>query len=188
MYIRSRLLVILAATALLTGAAQAQFGKKQTSPAAAPAPAPAAAQQDDPAADAPQGRWTVQCVSQGRAMPIECAMEQSAVLAKTGQLVIQVGVRVPADPRQPSLLLHLPLGLNLPNGTKVQVDEGKSFDVPVQTCENRGCFATAPIVPELLAELKTGKQVKISFQNMAKEPITIPMQLNDFAASFEKIK
>ncbi|MCL2715440.1 MAG: invasion associated locus B family protein [Alphaproteobacteria bacterium] len=187
MYIRSRLLIILAATALLTGAAQAQFGKKQTSPAPAPAPAPAA-QPEQSDAPPPQGQWTVQCVSQGRTAPIECAMEQSAVLAKTGQLVIQVGVRVPADTRQPAVLLHLPLGLNLPNGTKIQVDEGKAFDVPVQTCENRGCFATAPIAPELLAALKAGKQVKVGFQNMAKEQITIPMQLNDFAAAFEKIK
>jgi len=116
-------------------------------------------------------------------------MQQSAVLAKTGQLVVQVGIRVPAEPpRQPSVLIQLPLGLHLPSGLKVQVDEGKSFDVPVETCEARGCFATVSIAPDLLTALKTGKQFRISFQNMAKEPITIPMQLNDFATAFEKIK
>jgi hypothetical protein len=33
-----------------------------------------------------------------------------------------------------------------------------------------------------LTALKSGKQLKVSFQNLAKETITIPMQLADFAA------
>ena len=41
---------------------------------------------------------------------------------------------------------------------------------------------------DLLAALKTGKQLKVSFQNMAKETISIPMPLNDFAAAYDKIK
>jgi invasion protein IalB len=43
-------------------------------------------------------------------------------------------------------------------------------------------------VPEFLAALKSGKQLKISFQNLAKEAITIPMPLADFAAGYDKIK
>jgi invasion protein IalB len=36
--------------------------------------------------------------------------------------------------------------------------------------------------------LKSGKQLKVSFQNMAKETISIPMPLADFATAYEKIK
>jgi invasion protein IalB len=36
--------------------------------------------------------------------------------------------------------------------------------------------------------MKTGKQLKLSFQNLAKETITIPMPLADFAAAYDKIK
>ncbi len=84
--------------------------------------------------------------------------------------------------------MQLPLGLNLPVGAKLQVDDGKVVDLPIQTCENRGCYASAPVSAELLATLKSGKQLKISFQNMAKETISIPMPLNDFAAAYDKIK
>jgi hypothetical protein len=66
--------------------------------------------------------------------------------------------------------------------------DGKPIDLEIQTCENRGCYASTPIAPELLAALKSGKQLKVSFQNLAKETITIPMPLNDFAAAYEKIK
>jgi invasion protein IalB len=39
-----------------------------------------------------------------------------------------------------------------------------------------------------LGTLRSGKQLKVSFQNMAKETIAIPMPLGDFAAAYDKIK
>ena len=110
------------------------------------------------------------------------------MLAKTGQLVILVNIRVPSDSRTPIVLVQLPLGLNLPAGVKLQVDEGKSADMQIQTCENRGCYASMPVSADLLAALKSGKQLKVSFQNLAKETITIPMPLADFTAAYDKIK
>jgi invasion protein IalB len=40
----------------------------------------------------------------------------------------------------------------------------------------------------VLAALKAGKQMKVSFQTMNKETITIPMPLTDFAPAYDKIK
>ena len=65
---------------------------------------------------------------------------------------------------------------------------GVRVDVQIQTCEARGCYASLPIAPDLLATLRSGKQLKVSFQNLGKETITIPMQLTDFAAAYDKIK
>jgi len=115
-------------------------------------------------------------------------MEQTAVLSKTGQLVILVNIRVPSDTHAPVALVQLPLGLNLPIGVKMQVDEGKTADLQIQTCDNRGCYASTPVAADLLAALRSGKQLKLSFQNLNKETITIPMPLADFAAAYDKIK
>ena len=115
-------------------------------------------------------------------------MEQTAVLTKTGQLIVLVNIRVPSDTHTPVILVQLPLGLNLPVGAKLQVDDGKVVDMPIQTCEARGCYASTPIAPDLLAAMKSGKQLKVSFQNLGKEIITIPMPLADFAAAYDKIK
>jgi len=84
--------------------------------------------------------------------------------------------------------VQLPLGLNLPGGARLQVDDGKVVELLIQTCENRGCYANTQISPDLLAALKSGKQLKVSFQNLAKETITIPMPLADFTAAYDKIK
>src|SRR6202035_3440483 len=132
----------------------------------------------------PAPGWISRCSSISRDAPLECAIEETAVLTKTGQLIVLVNIRVTSDTRTPVAMVQLPLGLNLPAGARLQVDEGKTVDLQVQTCENRGCYANLPIAPDMLAALRTGKQLKISFQNLAKDPITIPMPLTDFAAAY----
>jgi invasion protein IalB len=188
MHIRSNLAVLLSVALLLSGSAHAQGAKSKTPPPQAAQPAAPAAQPQADTAPAQQTGWAARCTSASRDAPLECAIEQNAVLTKTGQLIVLINIRLPADTRAPVAMIQLPLGLNLPIGAKLQVDEGKAIDLPIQTCENRGCYASTPISPDLLAALKTGKQLKVSFQNMAKETISIPMPLNDFAAAYDKIK
>jgi invasion protein IalB len=173
------------------------FGHAQQAPKSKAAPhaaqaapaAPATPQADTPAAAAPaQPGWAARCTSASRDAALECAIEQTAVLSKTGQLIVLVNIRVPSDTHAPVLLLQLPLGLNLPAGAKLQVDDGKSADLQIQTCDNRGCYASMPVAADLLAVMKSGKQLKLSFQNLNKETITIPMPLTDFPAAYDKIK
>jgi len=166
-------------------AAQAPKAKAAPSPQATPSPTP---QQPEAANAPPQPGWVARCASGSRDAPLECAVEETAVLTKTGQLVVLVNIRVTSDTRMPIALVQLPLGLNLPAGAKLQVDDGKTVDLQIQTCENRGCYANLPIAPDMLAAMRSGKQLKVSFQNLAKDPITIPMPLRDFAAAYDKIK
>jgi invasion protein IalB len=185
---RAILAAILAFGSIAASHAQ-QAAKSKNAPHAAPTTAtPAADAAPAAAAAAPQPGWAVRCSSASREAPLECAMEQTAVLSKTGQLIVLVNIRVPSDTRVPVAMVQLPLGLNLPGGAKLQVDDGKTADLQIQTCENRGCYAGAAIAPDVLAALKSGKELKLSFQNLAKETITIPMPLTDFAAAYDKIK
>ena len=186
--------VVVAAVAFGSlGLSLAQQAAKETAKAKSPPRAAQAAQPAPQAEAAPANApaapgWVARCTSASRDAPLECAIEQSAVLSKTGQLIVLINIRVPSDTHTPVALVQLPLGLNLPAGAKLQVDDGKVVDLQIQTCENRGCFASTPIAPEFLAALKSGKQLKVSFQNLAKETATIPMPLADFAAAYDKIK
>jgi invasion protein IalB len=165
----------------------------QAAPAAPSTPVPPATAQGDAngaasPATPPQSGWIARCGSPSRQAPLECAIEQTAILGKTGQLIILVNIRVPSDTHTPVALVQLPLGFSLPGGAKLQVDDGQATDLQIQTCEARGCYAGTPIAPDLLAALKSGKQLKILFQNLGKETITIPLPLADFAAAYDKIK
>ena len=166
-----------------SSAQQASKSKSAPPPAQTTATPPA-----DPASNPAPPGWAARCSSASRDAPLECAIEQTAVLTKTGQLIVLVNIRVAGDTHTPVATVQLPLGLNLPAGAKFQVDDGKVTDLVIQTCENRGCFAGGPIAPDMLAAMRTGKQLKLSFQNLSKEIITIPMPLADFAAAYDKIK
>jgi invasion protein IalB len=192
MIVKPFALVILLAV-LLTAAGHAQTAPKGKGPAGAaqpaPAPTPPSPAADQGAAGAPpQPGWVARCSSISRDAPLECALEQTAVLSKTGQLIVLVNIRVPSETRSPIALVQLPLGLNLPAGAKFQIDDGKAVDLQLQTCEARGCYASTPVAADMLAALKSGKQLKVSFQTMTKETIAIPMPLGDFAAAYDKIK
>jgi invasion protein IalB len=193
--ISARLAILL--TAIAFGSAEPshaqQAAKSKPGPRSAQTTAPAAptAPQADaapanPTAAAPG--WAARCTSGSRDAPLECAIEETAILTKTGQLVVLVNIRVPSDTHTPVALVQLPLGINLPVGPKFQVDDGKAVDLQIQTWENRGCYASTPIAPDMLAALRSGKQLKVSFQSMGKETISIPMPLTDFSAAYDKIK
>jgi invasion protein IalB len=171
----------------VSGFGYAQQAPKSRAPAAQATPAPAPSGTAAAPAPTPPG-WAARCSSASRDAPLECAIEQNAILTKTGQLFVTVNIRVPGDTRAPIALVQLPLGLNLQAGAKFQVDDGKAVDLQIQTCENRGCYASAPITPEIVGALKSGKQLKVLFQDLAKETITVPMPLSDFAAAYDKIK
>jgi invasion protein IalB len=114
--------VLLTLAALACVPASAQAPKK----GAAAAPAPAHAQTpgalpspEQQAAQPPVPGWVSRCSSASRETPLECAVEETAVLTKTGQLIVLVNIRVTSDTRQPVALVQLPLGLNLPAGAKL---------------------------------------------------------------------
>jgi invasion protein IalB len=194
MKISIKLAVLTLLAAGSAGPGHAQQAAKSKAPAANAAQTsspPAAAPPSEAGPGSPTGTspgWAARCTSASRDAPLECAIEQTAVLTKTGQLVVLINIRVPSDTHTPVALVQLPLGINLPPGAKLQVDDGKAVDLQIQTCENRGCYASTPLAADLLAALRSGKQLKVSFQNMGKETITIPMPLTDFATAYDKIK
>ena len=133
MKISAKLAVLAAILAFgSVGASHAQQApKSKNAPHAAKKTAPPADTAPAAAAGAPQPGWAVRCSSASREAPLECAMEQTAVLTKTGQLIVLVNIRVPSDTRVPVAMVQLPLGLNLPGGARFQVDDGKVTELTI---------------------------------------------------------
>ncbi|MGA9091767.1 MAG: invasion associated locus B family protein, partial [Bradyrhizobium sp.] len=184
--VRLAVLVAIASIGLIGPSLAQQAPKSRHHAQVAPVPAtpPSGA---TPAPPPASPGWAAHCNSVSRDAPLECAIEQNAVLTKTGQVVVVVAFRVAGDTRAPVAFVQLPLGLNLQTGTKLQVDDGKAIDLPIQTCENRGCYASNAVTPELLTALKSGKQLNVSFQNLAKETITVESTTGAVAVGREEL-
>jgi invasion protein IalB len=154
-----------------------------------PPSAPATEQQASQTVNlAPGAGWVSRCVSASRQSPVECSMEQTAALTNTGQVLAAVTVRVPADTRQPVMMVQLPVGLYLPAGLVLQVDESKPQTIPLQTCDVKGCYAGMQVNPELLSALKGGKRLTMTFEDLAKHNIAVPFALDNFAETLLKIE
>jgi invasion protein IalB len=132
--------------------------------------------------------WVAKCVSESRQSPIECSIEQTLSLPNTSQLIASVLVRVPSDTRQPVMMIQLPVGIYLPAGLNLEIDDGKPQPVPLQMCDLKGCYASMQVSQDLLASLKSGKRLTMIFQNMAKNNITVPIPLGNFADAYQKIQ
>lgn len=143
-----------------------------------------AAAQDKPAPPS----WISACQGPARADALECQMEQRAVLSGSGQLVGSVTVRVPSETRAPVLMIRGPLGLSLAGGVVIDVDGAAAETLPLQTCDAGGCYAGAPLPEALLGAMFKGKTLNVTFQNLNKEPIKLPMSLAGFSATYGKIK
>ncbi|ODT15905.1 MAG: hypothetical protein ABS35_30050 [Kaistia sp. SCN 65-12] len=140
------------------------------------------------AQDAPAPGWISACQGPARAEALECQMEQRAVLSDSGQLVGSVTVRVPAETHKPVLMIRGPLGLSLGGGVVLDVDGAAAETLPLQTCDAGGCYAAAPVSDALLSTLFKGTTLNVTFQNLNKEPIKLPMSLAGFSATYGRIK
>ncbi len=144
---------------------------------------PAAAQNQTPPPS-----WASRCASEGRQSGLDCSVEQSIIETKTRQLLMQVVVRVPPDTRKPVLTIQMPLGLFLPAGITLRFDEGKPERFDVQTCDQKGCYLQMPVSNEMLQEMAKAKQMSVTFQNLNKQDIGVPVSLNGFMVAYDKIK
>lgn len=86
------------------------------------------------------------------------------------------------------MTVKVPVGLYLPAGLNLQVDDGKPQSVPLQTCDAQGCYGEIPVNSNLIAALKAGKKLSLTFQNMAKTTVLLPLPLDNFANAFQKIQ
>jgi len=178
---------------MVTDMAALSQGKPKTAPppaAQAPPKGAASTTEATPPAEnqPPPSGWASRCSSDGRQSGLDCSAEQSIIETKSRQLLMQVAVRVPSDTRKPVLTIQMPLGLFLPAGVTLRFDAGKPERYDVQTCDQKGCYLQVPVSNEMLQAMGKGKQMTVTFQNLGKQDIGVPVPLNGFMVAYEKIK
>lgn len=136
----------------------------------------------------PETNWSARCMSNPEGQITDCRVTQNIALTKTGHRLLAVVVRIPRDTGAPAMTLNLPHGLFLPAGTQLQVDKTAPKEIVIETCDAKGCYASLDVDPELLMSLKKGSTLTVTFQNLAKQPIVVPVTLVGFTAAFAKIE
>lgn len=132
--------------------------------------------------------WDTSCSQSARQDEPNCVMSQIVIVPQSRQVLLRLEVRVPGDNSGPNMMLQLPHGIYLPNGLQVAIDEAAWQEAEVQTCDNNGCYAGVDLDAESLSRLQKGTRMTVSFQSLAREVVTVPVDLNGFTEAFGKIR
>jgi invasion protein IalB len=191
---------LLAIAVCTTAFAQAPPPAAQPQPKAAPRP-PAAkappAQQRPPEAQPPAAGeaqqpqliyspWTKFCLK-GQ----ETNAQQVCFTGKDGRVesgmpvVAAVLIEPEGSDSKKVLRVTLPLGMQLPQGTRVIVDQGQPMNAPYVICFTNGCMADYEASGELIGKLKKGQGLVVQGMNSQGQPISLVLPLNDFGKAYD---
>ena len=105
----------------------------------------------------------------------------------SGQRVLQLAVGYPAESETAVAVLTLPLGVSLPPGIGLRIDDGPEQRLEIERCEQAGCRAYFAVEGELLASLKRGLTTYVTFHVPPRKPVTLEVSLRGFTAGFNAL-
>src|SRR5262249_53669870 len=166
----------------------AQLGAPTAQPKAKPKPTP------NPAPQPQQGGqpeltysfWTKVCQKGPEANAKQvCFIARDAHMESGVAVGVGGGLIEPEGEAKKVLRVTLPLGMSLPAGTRVIMDNGQPLTGPYVICLPNGCMAEYEASDELITKMKSGQSLHVQAINGSRQPISIPIPLGDFAKAYE---
>ncbi len=124
--------------------------------------------------------WQVACEADQ-----PCRMSQTVAQPATARAILQARVYKGDDP---TLLISFPLGILLSPGWRYRIDEGTEAVLPFEICDTSGCHAGVKLTPNVLAAMKRGNEMQITFYDAARTPVTPALSLAGFTKAWEALQ
>ncbi len=162
--------------------APAPKAQPKAPPQPAPAPAAAGAPEVPPLTYSP---WTKVCLKGQEANAQQVCFTGKEGRIDTGMLVIGAVLIEPEGSTSKILRVTLPLGMQLPQGTRAIVDQGQPMTAPYMICFPNGCMADYEASGELIGKLKKGQSLVVQAINSQGQAVSLPLPLPDFAKAYD---
>jgi invasion protein IalB len=183
-------LVLAVGAGFATGPAMAAEKDKKAAPAAPAAAAKPAAKTEtakaDPKAGAEeQSAWVKLCekapnITDPKQELNVCLTHHERLDGASGRVLVSAAIREVDGQTQKALMVMVPLGMALPPGVQVKIDEGEPIKLQFTLCHAAGCTAEAEATPAVIEQMKKGKQVVVAAINLAGKAIGFPVPLTGF--------
>ncbi|GAB5377407.1 MAG: invasion associated locus B family protein [Acuticoccus sp.] len=129
--------------------------------------------------------WTVQCATPDNGAR-RCWMMQTLTQEKSGQRILQVELTLAGG--NPLMMLLTPLGLLLPEGAQLTIDDGAPRTVAFRTCLPRGCIAQETASEASLANLRRGQTLTVALTPLNGDAaLTLGVSLAGFSAAYDRL-
>ncbi|MEJ2411348.1 MAG: invasion associated locus B family protein [Novosphingobium sp.] len=130
------------------------------------------------------GDWQMRCDTPPGAASEQCALIQNVTAEDRENVGLSVIVLKTADKQARILRVLAPLGVLLPSGLGLRVDDADIGRAGFVRCLPNGCIAEVILDDTLIDKLKTGSQATFIIFQTPEEGIGIPISLNGFSAGF----
>jgi len=117
-----------------------------------------------------------------------CYAFQNVVTKEGNQRVLNIAVGYAPKIPDPVALITLPLGIALPPGAALTLDDDKPIRFPIERCEPGGCRAGLKLEKTLLDKINAAKKVQLGFSDDAHRPVQIPLSMKGFTAALKTLK
>lgn len=132
--------------------------------------------------------WQLRCETPAGAKSEQCALVQYVAAEDRPNLTLVVIVLKTADNRGYLLRVVAPLGVLLPSGLGLKIDNNDIGRAGFVRCLTTGCVAEVVMDDGLLRTFKAGKQATFIVFQTPEEGVGIPLSLKGFDTGFESMK
>jgi invasion protein IalB len=133
------------------------------------------------------GDWQIRCETPPGAQSEQCALFQSVVAEDRANVGITVLVLKTADQKSRLMRVQAPLGVLLPAGLGLKVDNQDVGRAGFVRCLPRGCYAEVVMDDTLVGKLRTGQTATFFIFQTPEEGIGFPLGLKGFGEGYDKL-
>jgi invasion protein IalB len=133
------------------------------------------------------GDWQIRCDTPPGAQSEQCALIQSVVAEDRSNAGLTVIVLKTADQKSKLMRVVAPLGVLLPSGLGLKLDNVDVGRAGFVRCLPNGCVAEVVMDDKLLGQLRSAKTATFIIFETPEEGIGFPLSLNGLSEGYDKL-
>ena len=131
--------------------------------------------------------WQIRCDTPPGAKAEQCALIQSVTAEDRANVGLTVIMLKTADAKNRLLRVVAPLGVLLPSGLGLKIDQADIGRAGFVRCLPNGCIAEVVMDDDLLKKLRAGQNATFIIFQTPEEGIGFPMSLKGFGDGYDKL-
>ncbi len=133
------------------------------------------------------GDWETRCETPAGASSEQCAIVLSVFDQERPNLTLVIIVLNSADRKARLMRVVAPLGVLLPAGVSLKIDNEDVTRLNFLQCLANGCIAQLALDDKLLEKLKTGKTATLGLFQTPEQGVGVPAPLVGFKEAYEQL-
>ena len=133
------------------------------------------------------GDWQIRCDTPPGAQAEQCALIQSVVAEDRSNAGLTVIMLKTADQKSRLMRVVAPLGVLLPSGLGLKLDNVDVGRAGFVRCLPNGCVAEVTMEDKLIEQMRTGQTATFIIFQTPEEGIGFPLSLKGFGEGYDKL-